>query len=162
LSYTGQAPPLTNEEIESVLRENRRARICTHNKDGSIHVMPLGYRYLNGQILMASLIKSRKTRNIQRNNDVTVLIDTENPLRGVLVYGTAQVDYNNICEQTLKIMENNPALIGKPREKLERVAKAYSDTFKSVIVKVTPKHIVSFDYTKDEVWNNFLKTYLLS
>ncbi len=29
LSYTGQAPPLASEEIESLLKENNIARICT-------------------------------------------------------------------------------------------------------------------------------------
>jgi hypothetical protein len=48
-----------------------------------------------------------------------------------------------------------------PKEKLERITKAYVDTWKSAIVKVTPKHIVTFDYSKDEMFNNFLKTYLI-
>lgn len=122
--------------------------------------MPVAYRYINGQILIFSLIKSRKSKNIERNNDVTVLVDTENPLRGILIYGTAQIDYNNIYEQTLTILEASAILRDKPRETLERVTKGYIDAFKGVIVKITPKHIVTFDYAKDEVWNNFLKTYL--
>jgi nitroimidazol reductase NimA-like FMN-containing flavoprotein (pyridoxamine 5'-phosphate oxidase superfamily) len=32
LSYTGQAPSLTSEEIESLLKENNTARICTTTK----------------------------------------------------------------------------------------------------------------------------------
>ena len=83
LSYTGQSPPLTSEEIESMLKENHYARICTHNKDGTIHAMPVAYRYINGQILIMSLIKSRKNKNIKRNNNVTVLVDTLNPVRGI-------------------------------------------------------------------------------
>lgn len=107
-----------------------------------------------------SLIKSRKTRNIERNNDVTVLVDTLDPLRGILIYGTAEIDYENVYEQALTINETNPSFIGIPKEKLQRVTKAYVDTFRSVIVKVTPKHSITFDYTKDEVWNNFLRTYI--
>jgi hypothetical protein len=107
-----------------------------------------------------SLIKSRKNRNIERNNDVTVLVDTLNPLRGILIYGKAEIDYNNVFEQALTITETSPAFIGMPKEKLERITKAYVETFKSVIVKITPKHITTFDYTKDEAWNNFVKTYL--
>jgi hypothetical protein len=160
LSYTGQAPPLTSEEIESVLKENHYARICTHNKDGTIHAMPVAYRYVNGQVLIMSFIKSRKTKNIERNNDVTVLVDTPDPLRGILIYGEAEIDYDNVYEQTLAINEASPAFSSMPREKLERVSKACVDTWKSVIVKVTPKRMVTFDYAKDEAWNNFLKTYL--
>jgi nitroimidazol reductase NimA-like FMN-containing flavoprotein (pyridoxamine 5'-phosphate oxidase superfamily) len=92
LSYTGQAPPLTSQEIESMLKEARYLRICTHNKDGTIHAMPVAYRYVNGQILIISIAKSRKNRNILRNNDVSVLIDTLDPLRGILIYGKAEID----------------------------------------------------------------------
>jgi len=160
LSYAGQAPPLTSEEIESLLKENHYARICTHNKDGTIHAMPVAYRYINGQILIMSLIKSRKNKNIERNNDVSVLVDTLDPLRGILIYGKAEIDYDNVYEQALTINETSPAFIGMPKEKLERITKAYVDTFRSVIVKITPKHVTTFDYTKDETWQGFLKTYL--
>jgi hypothetical protein len=113
--------------------------------------MPVGYRYLNGQILILSLIKSRKNRNIKRNNDVTVLVDTPNPLRGVLIYGKAEIDYDNVFEQALTFLESSPTLHGKPREKLERVTKAYLGLGGGqAIVKITPKHIVTFDYGKDE------------
>lgn len=158
LSYTGQAPPLTGEEIESMLKENHMARICTHNKDGTIHAMPVAYGYVNGQILIMSITKSRKTRNIERNNDVTVLVDTQDPLRGILIYGKAEIDYDKVYEQAFSVMET---LLGKmQKEKVQRVTKVYLDTFKSVIVKITSKHITTFDYTKDEVWKNFAKTYL--
>jgi hypothetical protein len=80
MPYTGQAPPLISKEIESMLEENRTARICSHNKDGTIHVVPVAYRYMDGQIVIASLSSSRKTRNIKRNNDVTVLIELLTPL----------------------------------------------------------------------------------
>jgi hypothetical protein len=162
LPHTGQAPPLTNEQIESTLKENHYARICTHNKDGTIHAVPVAYRYLNGQIMILSLAKSRKNRNIERNNDVSVLVDTANPLRGVLIYGTAKIDNNNVYEQSLRINETSPAFVGMPREKLERITKAYVDMYKlkNTILKITPKHITTFDYAKDEAWNNFLRDYI--
>ncbi|HXX87371.1 MAG TPA: pyridoxamine 5'-phosphate oxidase family protein [Candidatus Acidoferrum sp.] len=157
---TGQAPPLEGEEIESVLKEARYARICTHNKDGTIHVMPVGYRYLNGQIMFLSLINSQKNKNIERNNQVSVLVDTPDPLRGVLIYGTAEIDYEHIYDQTFKLLETSPIIRNRPRAEQERITKAYIEAFKGAIVKVTPKRMVTFDYAKDEAWNNFLKTYI--
>jgi nitroimidazol reductase NimA-like FMN-containing flavoprotein (pyridoxamine 5'-phosphate oxidase superfamily) len=142
-----------------MLKENHVARICTHNIDGTTHAVPVAYSYVNGQILINSPIRSRKTRNIERNNDVTVLIDTLNPSRGVLIYGTAEIDHHNIYEQTLTINEMRKEYISLPREKLERATKAYVDMWKFVILKITLKHIVTFDYAKDAAWNNFLKTY---
>jgi len=160
LPSTGQAPPLIGEETELMLKENHYARICTHNKDGTIHAVPVAYGYINGRILMMSLINSRKNKNIERNNDVTVLIDTPDPARGILIYGKAEIDHDNIYEQVLRINETSPAFHGMPKEKLQRITKAYVDMFKLIILKITPKHITTFDYTKDERWNSFVKTYL--
>ena len=158
MSQSGQAPPLTSEEIESTLKENQYLRICTHNKDGTIHATPVAYRYMKGQILIMSIIKSRKNRNIERNNDVTVLIDTLDPLRCILIYGTAEIDHDNVYEQAVSVMET--FFHGMPKEKVQRITKAYLDAFESVIVKITPKHIVTFDYTKDDVYSGLVKTYL--
>jgi nitroimidazol reductase NimA-like FMN-containing flavoprotein (pyridoxamine 5'-phosphate oxidase superfamily) len=154
LSHSGQASSLTGEEIELMLKENHTARICTHNKDGTIHAIPVGYSYINGQIIVLSLAKSRKTGNIKRNNDVTVLIDTVKPLRGILIYGKAEIDYDKVYEQATTVVET----MGVPKEKVQRFTKDYLDAFKSVVVRITPRQIVSFDY--DEVWKNFLKTHL--
>ena len=57
-------------------------------------------------------------------------------------------------------MKPAPPLSACQEKKLEHITKAYVDTWKSVIVKITPKHITTFDYTKDETWQNFAKTYL--
>jgi nitroimidazol reductase NimA-like FMN-containing flavoprotein (pyridoxamine 5'-phosphate oxidase superfamily) len=156
LSDTRQAPPLTSEEIESMLKGNRSTTICTHNQDGTIHATPVSYRYINGQILILTNIKSRKVKNIERNNDVTVLVT--HALRGVQIHGTAEIDYDNIYEQAPTVLETAAPLSGVPKEKLERVAKAYVDTFKLVILRITPKHIESFDYGKYELWSDWGKT----
>jgi general stress protein 26 len=155
LSYSGQPPRLTGEEIESLLKENSTARICTHNKDGSIHAMPVSYRYINGQIVIGSIASSRKTRNIKRNKNVSVLIDNEKA-QGILIYGKAEVEYDNVYETALSVWEK---AIHAPRDKLERFVKAYLDTVKYVIIRITPQHIVTFDATKD-VYNDLVRTYL--
>jgi general stress protein 26 len=156
LSYTGQAPPLTSEEVESLLKENSTARICTHNKDGTIHAIPVTYRYMNGQIVIGSIASSRKTRNIKRNDNVTVLIDNEKA-QGILIYGKAKVEYDNVYQTALSVWEK---IIHAPRDKVERLVKAYLDTVEYAIVKITPQHIVTFDTTKDDVYNNLVKSHL--
>jgi len=122
--------------------------------------MPVAYRYINGQIVIISIAKSRKNRNVLRNNDVSVLIDTLDPLRGMLIYGTAQIDYDNVYEQAVSVLEGAAEMRGMPREKVQRITKAYLDAFESVIMKIKPKQFITFDYTKDDTWQNFLKTYL--
>jgi hypothetical protein len=43
---------------------------------------------------MATQAPGRKVRNIQRNPNVTVLIDnTQVSFKGALIYGSAQLDY---------------------------------------------------------------------
>jgi nitroimidazol reductase NimA-like FMN-containing flavoprotein (pyridoxamine 5'-phosphate oxidase superfamily) len=158
LSYTRQAPPLTSEEIESMLKGNRTARICTHNQDGTIHATPVSYRYINGQILILTNIESRKVKNIERNNDVTVLVDEVNTLRGIQIHGTAEIDYDNIYEKAPTVLETARNVSGVPKEKLERIAKAYVDAFKLVLLRITPRKIESFDYGKYEAWSNWGKT----
>lgn len=157
MSYTGQAPPLTSEEIESLLKENNIARICSHNKDGTIHAAPVSYIYMNGQIVIGSIASSRKTRNIRRNNDVTMLIDTERG-QGILIYGKAELDYENVDQLAVLVWEK--ALFTYPKDKVERLVKAYLDIVKYVIIKVTPQSIVTFDLTKDDVYSKLVKTYL--
>jgi len=158
LSDTRQAPPLTSEEIESMLRGNRFARICTHNQDGTIHATPVSYRYINGQILILTNIKSHKVKNIERNNDVTVLVDEVKTLRGIQIHGTAEIEYDNIYEQAPTVLETASPLSGVAKEKVERIAKVYVDTFKLIVLKITPKNIESFDYGKYELWSDWGKT----
>jgi nitroimidazol reductase NimA-like FMN-containing flavoprotein (pyridoxamine 5'-phosphate oxidase superfamily) len=158
LSYARRAPPLTGEEVESMLKGNRFARICTHNEDGTIHATAVSYRYINGQILILTNIESRKVKNIKRNNDVTVLVDEVDTLRGIQIHGKAEIDYDNIYEKAPTVLENARPVLGVPKEKLERIAKAYVDAFKLVMLRITPKHIESFDYGKYELWSDWSKT----
>lgn len=93
MTYT-QSPQLTSQEIEAFLEEAKTARFCSMNKDGTIHAAPVWFEYKNGQTLTATPEKIRKTRNVRRNKNVTVLVDVEGPpTRGVIVYGNAELEY---------------------------------------------------------------------
>ena len=156
MSYIGRLPRLTNEETETILKENTIARICSHNEDGTIHATAVNYAYMNGQIVIGSIASSRKTRNIKRNNNVTVLVDNEKA-QGVLIYGKAKVEYDNVYQTALLVWEK---AIHAQRDKVERLVKAYLDTVKYAIIKITPQNIVTFDNTKEDVFNNLVKTYI--
>lgn len=104
--YTGQSPPLTKEEIEPLLKEARIARFCSHNKDGTIHAVPMNYKYENKQIIIPTPAASSKVRNIKRNPNVTVLIDVEKqPVKGVIIYGKAQLEYDDILTSSISVYE---------------------------------------------------------
>jgi len=94
LTYT-QSPHLTTPETETFLRESKTARFCSLNKDESIHATPVWYNYENGEIVIATPPASRKARNVKRNKNVTVLIDSSEGQgwpKGVIIYGKSEVD----------------------------------------------------------------------
>jgi nitroimidazol reductase NimA-like FMN-containing flavoprotein (pyridoxamine 5'-phosphate oxidase superfamily) len=139
-----QLPALTQEELVSFFEEAQFARLGTINEDGTIHIAPIFFKYDEGQILMATQDPSRKIRNIKRNNHVTVLIDTtEIPFRGALIYGTAELDYEDVIEKRVAIFERRLS-----RQEAETYASRLSGKWKCVIVRITPTKIASFDYSK--------------
>lgn len=142
-----QVPSMTDEELVSFFDQAIFARLGTLNEDGTIHIAPVYFKYQNGQILIATQEPSRKIRNIKRSNRVTVLIDTtEVPFKGALVYGTAELDYEDIIEKRIAIFERRPW--APSREEGEEYARKLSDKWRCVIVRITPERIASFDYSK--------------
>jgi PPOX class probable F420-dependent enzyme len=139
MSYSHQAPPLSDEEIEKMLRETGFATICTHNKDGSIHAVPVSYIYYDDQIVIVSHAKTKKNRNIRRDNKVTVLIDIKQPFKGLLIYGTAEIGHD-VLPMVMKVFESYV-----PTEKLEAVSRDYLEMVESIVLRITPDRIISFD-----------------
>jgi len=139
-----QLPALTEDELRSFLDQAMFARLGTINEDGSIHIAPIFFKYTDGQILMATQEPSRKVRNIKRNRNVSVLIDkTEVPFKGALIYGVAELDYEDVIAKRITIFERRLS-----REDAETYAKRLSSKWKCVIIRITPTHITSFDYSK--------------
>lgn len=139
-----QLPSMTDDELVLFFEEAQFARLGTINEDGTIHIAPIFFKYSEGQILMATQDPSRKIRNIKRNNNVTVLIDTtEIPFKGALVYGTAELDYEDVIEKRVAIFERRLS-----RQEAETYASRLSNKWKCVILHITPTKITSFDYSK--------------
>jgi len=141
-----QAPPFENNlEIDAFLAKPLLARFCSHNSDGSIHVTPIYYIYENGEFLFGTQMASRKVKNVQRDKHVTVLIDTYDPvLQAVLAYGEAELDFQDVLEKRVKILERYYESPSEARVFAERLSKAW----KTVIIHVRPTRMVTFDYSK--------------
>ena len=93
---------------------------------------------------MATQERSRKLRNIKHDHRVTVLIDTtDKPYKGVLVYGTAELDYEDVIAKRTRIFERTRSC-----EEGEAYARKLSSKWQCVLVRVTPEAFVSFDYSK--------------
>ena len=139
-----QLPAMAGEELVTFFEKALFARLGTINEDGTIHIAPVVFKYKDGQFLIATQEPSRKIRNIKRNNNVTILIDTTGvPFKGALVYGVAQLDYEDVIPKRVTIFERRLS-----REEAETYARRLSGKWRCVIVRVAPVHIASFDYSK--------------
>jgi hypothetical protein len=139
-----QLPSMTEEELAAFLEEAQFSRLGTLNEDGSIHIAPIFFKHVDGQILMATQDPSRKIRNIKRNNNVTVLIDTTDvPFKGALIYGTAELDYEDVIPKRMTIFQKRLS-----RQDAETYATRLSGKWECVIIRITPTRIISFDYSK--------------
>jgi len=139
-----QLPSMSQEELLAFFEKAQFARLATINEDGTIHIAPIFFKYEKGQILMATQDPSRKVRNIKRNKNVTVLIDTTDvPFKGALVYGTAELDYEDVVCKRIAIFRRRLS-----QEDAETYARRLAGKWRCVILRITPVRIASFDYSK--------------
>ena len=141
-----QLPAMTDEELVTFFEQAQFARLGTLNEDGTIHIAPIFFRYdeASGQILRATQDPSRKGRNSKRDNRVSILIDTTDvPFKGALIYGMAELDYEDVIRKRMTIFERRLS-----REDAETYATRLSGKWKCVILRITPTRIASFDYSK--------------
>lgn len=152
--YT-QSPALTRDEIDSLIEKSKIARISSINKDGTIHSVPVWYYYEDGNIVVATPKKSRRAGNIQRNNNVTILIDEFGAhTKGIIFYGKASIDEGDMDQTALKIFSRYMS-----KEEAKGYWKGLSELTEWVKVTVEPVHIASFDYDKDSKYSEATKKY---
>ncbi|MES0360892.1 MAG: pyridoxamine 5'-phosphate oxidase family protein [Anaerolineales bacterium] len=65
-----QAPTMTKEEVVSLFEEALFARLGTINKDGTIHIAPVFFKYQEGEIQIATRIQVEKSGT---SNEITML-----------------------------------------------------------------------------------------
>lgn len=138
-----QVPGLSEAELANFLAQPLLARLSTHNADGSIHTIPIWYEHREGKVLLSTQTVTQKVKNIQQNSQVTVLVDTNTmPYKGVMIYGTAELDFEDAVDKRVSIFQRYIGSHG------EGYARQLAAKWKPVIIEVTPTRIVSFDYTK--------------
>jgi PPOX class probable F420-dependent enzyme len=144
VSVYPQAYPMTFEEVEAFLAQPLIAKLSTHNKDGTIHLVPIWFKYQNGAIFLGTQEISQKVQNIRRDSRVTVLVDTTEPrLKGVVLYGNAELEYEGVIPIRTSIFEKymDPADASGLADRL-------ANTWTPVVIRIKPDRIVSFDYSK--------------
>lgn len=142
MSHYPQAPPMTDDQVAAFLAGARIARLASHNPDGSIHLAPAWFLYDGGSILIGTQSISRKARNVAADPRVTVLVDKEAPpFKGVIIYGDAILDRENAIAGRVQIFARY-----MPVEQAQQMANSLAQQFEPVIIRVRPKHIISYDY----------------
>jgi nitroimidazol reductase NimA-like FMN-containing flavoprotein (pyridoxamine 5'-phosphate oxidase superfamily) len=139
-----QKPPFTQEEVVAFLNQAPIARLSSMNPDGTIHIAAVYFKYDNGDILIGTQNMTHKVRNIKHNPNVTVLIDNQAPpWKGVLIYGEAELDYEDVVAKRTSIFERY-----MPVEDARKFAMDLANTFAPVVIRVKPKRMTSYDYSK--------------
>jgi nitroimidazol reductase NimA-like FMN-containing flavoprotein (pyridoxamine 5'-phosphate oxidase superfamily) len=131
---------LEKGEIETLLQEARIARVCCHNEDGTIHATPVWFKYENGIINIPILSQSRKARNLKRNRKVTILVDMVKPPRGVMIYGTAELDDVDVIAKAIRVNEKYTS-----KEKAKAMVEDFFEET-DLIMTVKPERMVTFHY----------------
>ncbi len=139
-----QAFPMTHEEVASFLGQPLIAKLCTHNADGTIHIVPIWFRYEDGEIFFGSQEITRKVRNIKRNSQVTVLVDTTEPeLKGVIMCGNAELIYDDVIPRRISIFEKY-----MDSDSASELAEKLAGLWKPIVICVKLRQVISFDYSK--------------
>ncbi|MEE9198725.1 MAG: PPOX class F420-dependent oxidoreductase [Dehalococcoidia bacterium] len=134
---------MERSEIDEFLRGKRIAVLATVGKGGAPHITSMWYGYDGESISFWSGWGAIKTRNIQRDGRVSVLVDVDQePYRGVRIDGTARVEESNVREQAYAIARRYVGHKGGT----EYVDQSGDEP--GVIIKVTPRRFYSWDYSK--------------
>lgn len=134
-------------EVVEFLIAGRVARLATASDDGTPHVVPVCYAYLDGIIYSAldrkpkrvEATRLRRVRNIEANSKVALVVDEYledwSRLAYVLVTGTAA-----LLEDGVERSNAEAALRAKYPQYAELLHEGCA------IIRVTPKRIVSWGY----------------
>lgn len=138
--------PLTTEEAHEFLDSKPGWIVLTSlDPDGFPHSVPLGYFRLGDEILMGVRANTHKQHNIQRNPNVSLLLESGSTMldiKGLMVQGTATV--HTEPEEILHYSREAAKRRGVADEDLPtepRPGAAY--------IRVTPVRIRSWDYSED-------------
>jgi PPOX class probable F420-dependent enzyme len=83
---------LNQEWVQALLSEPLLARLGTANPENAQpHVTPVWFAWDGESLFISAFISTRKAREVSKNPRISVLIDTNEPTRAVLLEGMAEV-----------------------------------------------------------------------
>ncbi len=139
-----QAPALTDKELQDLLATAEVARIATLNDDGTVHLAPMWFRYDAPDILLGTQAVTRKVRNLERDPNVTVLVDVTTPqFVGAVMYGRAYLERDDAQARRVDIFRRF-----MDHDAAQAFAARPAKTWEPVMIRFHPERVVTFDDRK--------------
>ena len=143
---------MTDDEVREFLDQTKTMIICSVGKDGIPHPMPMWFALdEDGAVVMTTFTKSQKIQNLKRDPRVSLLAEageTYSELRGVVIYGSAEVDAE--VESVFGTLKKVSVRMGTVRaEDTEAVREGLrASAKKRCLIRVKPEKVVSWDHRK--------------
>jgi PPOX class probable F420-dependent enzyme len=94
----------TDEEREAFLSEANVAVLATVGPGGGAHAAPVWYLYEDGEFVINTDRGSQKHRNIERNPEVTLVVDRRvMPIYAVMAQGRAEIGPPFSSEERMRL-----------------------------------------------------------
>jgi hypothetical protein len=89
-----KVPPLSESDLQALLRKPVVAELATVDASGDIRITPIWFGEQDGSLLMSTWESTDAVRNIKRNPRCSVMIDyaEAQPYYGVHFWGTAAIE----------------------------------------------------------------------
>ena len=133
---------LSVEDLGTFLDEPRVAVLATLRVDGTVLLSPVYHEWREGAFNVVIETQNVKARHLRRDPRATILVaESEPPLRGVEVRGSAQFIDDGVIETTRRIV----ARYGDEEAEADAEARRGAD----VIVRLEPDHIRIWDFADE-------------
>lgn len=134
--------PLSQSELDAFLSEPHIAVVATSGPKGKPHAMPVWYAWRDGKVFFHTGAESKKVRNLQSNNRISVVIDTKDaPYKVAVIEGITRV----LPGDGALAREIAIHYLG------EKAGTRYASqsTDPGALLEVTPARIISWDYARE-------------
>jgi PPOX class probable F420-dependent enzyme len=135
---------LSDAIVRQLLDGRYVASFATENPDGSIHMVAVWYWFDGSRVFVATSSRSRKARNLQSNQKVSLMIDARDPAAscGVNIAGTAQILTGDASRKwDAEIHRKYLSDAARADSRIGPVFAARDD----VTVQITPASVIAWD-----------------
>jgi len=118
--------------------------LTTIGRDGYPHTVPIGYFRIGDDIYLGCNHPTQKTRNIERNPSVSLLVESGSSMRdikGLMIQGDAELITDP--EERLRLAREAARLRGVPED--QRPSEVQPG---SAYIRIAARHAISWDYAK--------------